>query len=122
MPLTTAGANLALDYIGGNGPSLTMAYVAVHNVDAPTDNTTEPSGGTPAYARKAVSFASANAGSMAQDGSDPVFDIPAGFTVKSIGYWSALTVGTLIAYANVTDEVFANQGTYTLDTTTVTIT
>lgn len=45
--LTTSGKNEVLDS-GSNWPP---AFLSVHSVDAPTDNTTEPSGGSPAYAR-----------------------------------------------------------------------
>ncbi len=108
--LTSAGKDILLD----SSASWPPAYAAAHNVDAPTDNTTEPSGGSPAYARKAITFAASSGGSKALNGTLPVFDIPPGFTVKSIGLWSALTAGTLYGYFDVTDEAFAGQGTYTL--------
>lgn len=41
--LTTAGKNKTLD-----DQATVWAYAAVHSVDAPSDNTTEPSGGSPA--------------------------------------------------------------------------
>lgn len=107
--LTTSGKNILLDS-DANWPP---AYASVHNVDAPTDNTTEPSGGSPAYARKAITWSAASSGSKAVSGT-LVFDVPAGFTVKSVGLWSALTAGTLYGYFDVTDEAFAGQGTYTL--------
>lgn len=113
MPMTTAGRNRMIDQLAA-----VITHVAPHNVDAPTDNTTEPSGGSPAYARKAVSW-NASSGGSATASTSPVFDIPAAFTVKSIGFWSALTNGTLYASADVTDEVFAGQGTYTLTSATL---
>ena len=113
MPMTVAGRNRMLDQLAA-----VITHVAVHNVATPTDNTTEPSGGSPAYARKTISWAAASAGSAAAS-SSPVFDIPAGFTVSSIGFWSALTAGTLYATADVTDEAYAGQGTYTLTSATL---
>lgn len=107
--LTTSGKNELLDS-GSNWPP---AFLSVHNTDAPTDNTTEPSGGSPAYARKAASWSAAGSGSKALSGS-VIFDIPAGFSVKSVGLWTALTNGTLLGYWDVTDETFAGQGTYSL--------
>jgi hypothetical protein len=107
--LTTAGKDFLLD----SSTSWPPAYLAAHNVDAPTDNTTEPSGGTPAYARKAATWAASSSGSKALSGTY-VFDIPPAFTVKAIGLWTALSGGTLIGYFDVTDEAFAGQGTYTL--------
>ena len=115
--LTTAGKDILLDSSAAWPP----AYAAVHNVDAPTDNTTEPSGGTPAYARKALTWGTSNSGSKPIAATLPVFDVPAGFTVKSVGLWSALSGGTLYGYWDVTDEVFAAQGTYTLLTGSVSL-
>ncbi len=112
--LTTAGKNKMLD-----DEAAVWAYAAAHNVDAPTDNTTEPSGGSPAYARKALTWASASSGSKALAATLPTFDIPAGFTVKSIGIWSAATNGTLYGYFDVTDEAFAGQGTYAVSSGSV---
>lgn len=107
--LTTAGKNEVLDSGSGWPPG----FLSVHNVDAPTDNTTEPSGGSPAYARKAATWGAAGSGAKALTGTYQ-FDVTAGFNVKSVGLWSALTNGTLWGYFDVTDEAFAGQGTYTL--------
>jgi hypothetical protein len=43
-----------------------------------------------------------------------VFDVPAGKTVKYVGFWSLVTGGVFYGSAAVTNEVFAAQGTYTL--------
>ena len=112
--LTTSGKNTLLD----SGADWPPAYLAVHNVDAPTDNTSEPSGGSPAYARKAASWSAATSGSKALSAS-VVFDVPSGFTVKSVGFWTASTNGTLLGYFDVADQAFAGQGTYTLTDGTV---
>lgn len=110
--LTSSGKDLLLD----SSASWPPAFLAVHNVDGPTDNSTEPSGGTPAYARKAATWSGSSGGSKTLSGA-VVVDIPAGFTVKSIGMWTAVTNGTLIGYWDVTDEAFAAQGTYTVAAT-----
>lgn len=44
----------------------------------------------------------------------PVFDVPAATTVSYVGFWTLITGGVFLGAVNVTDEVFANQGTYTL--------
>lgn len=113
--LTTAGKDILLD----SSASWPPAYASVHNVDAPTDNTTEPSGGSPAYARKALTWAASSSGSKALAATLPVFDVPAGFTVKAVGLWSALTNGTLYGYFDVTDEAFGGQGTYSVTSASV---
>jgi hypothetical protein len=108
--LTTDGKNILLNSDAAWPP----AYGSVHNVDAPTNDTTEPVGGSPAYARKALTWGSSTTGSKPLAATFPAFDIPAGFTVKSIGLWSASSGGTLYGYFDVVDEAFTGQGTYTL--------
>lgn len=76
----------------------------------------ELSGGSPAYARKAVTWAAAVGGSKDETAS-PVFDVPAGSTVDYMGLLSALTAGTLLAVDDLTAETYAGQGTYTLSDT-----
>jgi len=44
----------------------------------------------------------------------PVFDVPGGTTVKYVGIWDAQSGGNFMGSADVTDETFANQGTYTV--------
>lgn len=78
----------------------------------------ELSGGTPAYARKAVTWAAAVGGSKDETAS-PVFDVPAGATVDWMGLYSALTAGTLVALDDLTPETYAGQGTYTLSDTDI---
>jgi len=82
------------------------------------DGSTELTGGTPSYARKAITWAAADAGSMAANGTLPTFDVPA-CTVTKVILCSASGGGTTYATADVTDEVFAAQGTYTLTAVTL---
>lgn len=97
MPFVNAGRNLMLD-------ALTAAadYVSLHTAD-PTSGANEASGGSPAYARKAVTHAAAASGVAAQNGTDPVFDVPAG-TYYAIGYWSAVSAGTFYAWSPLAGE------------------
>jgi hypothetical protein len=74
----------------------------------------EISGGSPAYTREAIAFNTPVDGSMDDSTNGAVFDVPAGATVDYVGYWSAVTAGTLQAFDKVTSEAFAAQGTYTL--------
>lgn len=75
----------------------------------------EISGGSPAYARKAIAWNAAADGSMDDSTNGAVFDVPAGAQINAIGYHSALTVGTLYALDDdITQEIFAAQGTYTV--------
>lgn len=77
------------------------------------DGGVEVSGGSPAYARKAVTWTAAAAGLVRPTG-DLAFDIPAGATVDEWRGFSALTAGTDYGGQALTPEVFAGQGTYTL--------
>jgi len=108
MPYSILGKNAMLNALGA-----LAAYVSLHDGDPGESGTAEISGGSPAYARKSVTWNAANSGSM-DDSNAPVFDVPAGKTVKYVGFWSALTTGTFYGSAAVTNEVFAAQGTYTL--------
>jgi len=74
----------------------------------------ELTGGSPAYARKAIAFAAAAGGTMDDTTNGAVFDVPAAATVDYVSFWSALTAGTLLGIDKVTAETFAAQGTYTV--------
>ena len=78
------------------------------------DNTdTELTGGTPAYARKAVTWADGTDGVM-RPNTNIEFDVPAS-TVKGWRGYSALTAGTDYGGADFASaETFAAQGTLTL--------
>lgn len=105
MPFTTAGKNTMLDAMG-------ITYAALFNGD-PESGGTEITGGSPAYARKSVSFSAASGGTK-NASNQPVFDVPNGATVSYVAYYNASSGGTLLAKAVVTTEVFGAQGTYTL--------
>jgi hypothetical protein len=108
MPYSILGKNAMLNALG------TLAiYVSLHDGDPGENGTAEISGGSPAYARKSITWNAAANGSL-DDSNVPVFDVPAGKTVKYVGFWSALTTGIFYGSAAVTNEVFAAQGTYTL--------
>ena len=74
----------------------------------------EISGGTPAYARQAVTWTSASGG-MVRPNANKTFDIPAGATVAGWRGYSAVTGGTDYEGAALTSEgPYGAQGTYTL--------
>lgn len=107
MPYTTEGKNAMLDYLG------TLAtYMGLHTAIPSTGTPNEVAGGSPAYARKANTYNAAAAGNL-DNSNTPVFDVPGGVTVTHVGFWSAVSAGTLYAYAAVTNEAFGAQGTYT---------
>lgn len=108
MPYVNASKNAMLDHLG------TLAlYVSLHTADPGASGTSEVSGGSPAYARKSVTWGSASGGSKAAS-NQPQFDVPASTTITHVGFWSAATSGTFYGSAAITSETFAAQGTYTL--------
>lgn len=88
--------------------------VALHTGDPGAANTAdnEVSGGSPAYARKEITWNAASAG-VIDSSNQPVFDVPAATTVTWASFWN--TAGT-VRYGKkaVTSEAFGNAGTYTL--------
>jgi hypothetical protein len=75
---------------------------------------TEPSGGSPAYARKPITWGAPSNGVIT---ATVTFDVPAGTTIVGAGVHTALTAGTYLDGAAVTSQAFATQGTYTLTLT-----
>lgn len=114
--LTTAGKNTALD----SGLPSTL-YAALHSGAPGSDGSAnELSGGSPAYARKAVTMSAASSGARAL-ASSVTFDVPASTTVAYASLWTAATGGTCLATDDVTSETFAGQGQCILSTFSVTI-
>lgn len=111
--INTTGKNIALDALGA-----ACTYMALYSDAA---GTVEITGGSPAYARKPITFAAANAGSKALNGTLPIFDVPA-CTVAAIGLCSALTGGVQHVVDDVTAEVFAAQGTYSVTSGAISLT
>lgn len=111
MPLIEAERNAVNDFITGR-----ISHVSLHTADPGSTGTSEVTGGTPAYARKAVTWAASAAGNSDMT-NVPVFDIPAGVSISYLGYWSALTGGTFRGSKILTGAPlsFAVQGTYTLN-------
>jgi hypothetical protein len=119
--LKDAQKNRMLDHLAGaveSGDPITHASL---HTGYPAIDGNEVSGGSPAYARKAVTFAAAATGSVALNGTLPEFDVPAATTVAAVGFYDASTAGVIQADDNVTDEVFASQGTYTITAGTFTL-
>lgn len=112
MPYTTTAKNLMLEAL--RAATTGIATASLHSADPGTTGANEISGGSPAYARKAVAFNAASGAVIGQTASDPVFDVPAGATVAYVGYWSGDAAPVFLASDQVTTEVFGAQGTYTL--------
>ena len=88
----------------------TTLYVSAHTATPGLTGANEVSGGSPAYARKALTYAAASGNSKATTGT-VTLDIPTSTTVAWLGLWSAVTSGTFLGQVDISDEVFAAQGT-----------
>lgn len=105
MVLPTDWLNDAADAIKASG---NFTHVGLLNTS------TELTGGSPAYARKAPSFGSTSNG----DASATVtFDVPAVSTVNTVGFYTASSGGSPVHTEAVTSEVYGAQGTYALTVT-----
>lgn len=113
MPYSTYLKNKWLDALRNTSFAVTTVYASLHTASPGDTGANEVSGGSPAYARKSVTFSAASAGAI-DSSNAPVFDVPASTTVTHVGFWDASTAGNFLGYSDVTDEVFAGQGTYTL--------
>jgi hypothetical protein len=92
-------------------------HASLHIGDPSTTGANEVSGGSPAYARKAITWSAASGGSKTLTAT-VTFDVPSATTVTHAGTWSALAAGTFRGGAALSaSEVFGAQGTYTLNLT-----
>lgn len=89
MPLNDNGRNACLT--GGLGN--VIGYVSAHTGIPDATGSNEASGGSPAYARQAITWGSASGGARANSGSLTPIDVPAG-SYFGLGLWSASTAGT----------------------------
>lgn len=108
MGYSPDGKNAMLNALAG-----LAVFVSLHEGDPGDNGANEISGGSPAYARKGITWNPAATGSL-DSSNAPVLDVGAGKTVLYVGFWSAESGGTFYGAALVTEEVFGAQGTYTL--------
>lgn len=86
---------------------------AVTHIGLVDETGTEITGGSPAYARDAVTWADDGAGVIRPDADHP-FDIPADATVAGWRGYSAASAGTNYGGDDLPPESFLAQGVYTL--------
>lgn len=113
MPYENAAKNRMLDALVGTASGAAITHASLHTADPAGSGGSEVTGGSPAYTREAISFSAASAGAV-DSSNQPVFDVPGGTTVTHVGFFTAVSAGTFMASANVTDEAFGGQGTYTV--------
>lgn len=91
----------------------TSAKAQLTHVGLVDENGDELTGGSPAYARIAESWADGANGVM-NLAANRTFNVPAGVTVGGWRAYSASSAGTDYGGEDLTEEAFASQGTYTL--------
>jgi hypothetical protein len=101
---------LAIAY-GTNAP-----FLSLHSADPGTTGASEVTGGSPAYARKALTW-SAGAADGVNTATSVVFDLPSGVAVTHVGVWSAVTGGTFLDKAAMVVNAQASQATVTVTPT-----
>jgi hypothetical protein len=105
MAASTALINNLATYFGS-----ICTHGALYTSIPSTSAGTEVSGGSPAYARKSITWGGptngVNTGTV-------TFDVPTGITIRGAGLHSALTGGTYYCGTAVTDQSVPAQGTYT---------
>jgi hypothetical protein len=92
--LTDATKNALLS---GTDLATLITHLSLHSGFPPAGGN-ELAGGAPAYGRKAVSLAAPSAGCRAITAAQ-TFDVAAGSNVRCVGFYNALTSGTLAGYA-----------------------
>ena len=85
------------------------AYGALYTTAPGGTAGTEPSGGSPAYARKALTWGAPTNGVITVTAT---FDVPTGATIVGSGVHTAITAGAYLDGGAVTSQAFASQGTY----------
>lgn len=114
--LNNTAKNAMLDHLG-----TLIAFASLHTADPGAGGANEVAGGSPAYARKAITWNAAASGNL-DNNANPVFDVPAGTTITHVGFWSLVSGGTFYGSGDITDEVYGGQGTYTITDADIAVT
>lgn len=111
MPYTEHAKNAMLDALARGVQPKAIDRISLHTAEPDSTGSNEVSGGS--YARVAVEWNAASGGAIDNKGTNPVFSVPAGTTVKYLGFWSdASGTPKFEAFADITDETFTGAGTY----------
>lgn len=113
--ISTTEANQALATTG-------WAYVSLHTATPGTTGASEVTGGSPAYARVAVTWNSPSGGSVTNSNALTI-NLPASTTATHFGIWSAVTAGTYYLGGALTSSVTtgSTQGTVTVAIAALTV-
>lgn len=120
MPFTLLARSEALRKLVGETPAgIACSHASLHTADPGSSGTSEVTGGSPAYARKALTWNTVGTDGVTELSADVVFDVPASTTVAYVGLFSAITGGTFMGSMAVSpNETFGAQGQFTLKAAT----
>jgi hypothetical protein len=114
MPFTEHGKNAMLDAIARGVQPKAIDRVSLHSAEPNASGSNELSGGE--YARQKIEWNAASGSAIDDKGGPPKFKVPAGKTVKFVGYWSdAEGTPKFECFDEVTEETFGGAGEYTLE-------
>lgn len=116
MGLNATALNAMLDQLG-----TLIGWVSLHTDAVGGGSANEVTGGSPAYSREAITWNAAAAGNL-DSSNQPAFDVPGGTTIQRVGFFSASTAGTYYGDADITNETYGGQGTYTLTDVDISLT
>jgi hypothetical protein len=102
--------------------ALTVDLASLHTGDPGAAGTSnEVSGGSPAYARQAITFAAASSGSRAAS-SQPLFDVPGSTTVSWVSFWTNTGTVFIGSVQLGTPETFGSQGQFRITSASLSLT
>lgn len=110
MPIATDGMRQHV----ANSYAAEAATGSLHTADPGTTGASEVTGGSPAYARKALTW---TAGTTGTTTASATYDVPASITVTHGGIWNGATTPVFRDKVDITDQTFSSQGTLKLDYT-----
>jgi hypothetical protein len=112
--VTIATDGMRQHVVSGGSYVSQATHGSLHSADPGTTGTSEISGGSPAYARKSLTWTAGSTGTATATG---VFDVASGTTPAWTGIWNAVTAGTYRDKADIVDQAFSSQGTLTVNYT-----
>ena len=94
-------------------------FASLHTADPGATGSSELTGGSPAYARQAVTWTAGPTDGISSGALAAAFDVPPATTITHIGLWTAASGGTFIDKAPLS-ATFASQGTLQVTSLTYT--
>lgn len=110
MPIRTDG----MRQLVANAYTAEGVTGSLHTADPGTTGASEVTGGSPAYARKALAWTAGTTGTAT---ASATYDVPGGVTVAWGGIWNGAATPVFRDTVDITDQAFSSQGTFKLDYT-----